>query len=364
MNSDTSRQSDGDFISRRRALALAAGSAGVLLQRMPAVAVGDEPTAKPARRFDVVVVGGGPAGLSAALVLGRACRSVLVCDSGRGRNAPAAGVHGFLSQDGTPPAELRRIGREQLKPYAVEFRTGKATDARKAGSGFEVTLDGSEVIACRKLILATGLVDILPDIMGLRELWGTAVIHCPYCHGWEFRGRPWAFMVPPESVVEVTTLLLGWTKQLTLLTNGPAGLSRDHRAWLGKHAVEVVEDRIDRLEGDGGRLKAVHLEGGRSLGREVLFLRTRLRQSSDLPEKLGCTLLNQGPAAGVMIKTDPTGATEVEGLYVIGDASGVGVPSVASAVAEGSATAGAVNMAMLTEEVPRPVAGGVPGRRE
>ncbi len=349
MNDDTSRKSDGDLMSRRRALALAAGSAGVLLRGVTAGAVEEQPTAKPARRFDVVVIGGGPAGLGAALGLGRACRKVLVCDSNQGRNAPAAGVHGFLTQDGTSPAEFRRIARDQLRPYDVEFRDAKATDARKVAGGFEVTLNGAESVSCRKLILATGMTDVLPEVRGLRELWGRAVIHCPYCHGWEFRGRSWAFLVPPEAAVEVATLLLGWTKQLALLTNGPSRVSPEHRAWLERHAVEVVEGRIGRLEGDAGRLKAVHLDGGRRLEREVLFVRTRLRQASDLPEKLGCTLLDQGQSAG-MIRTEPTGATEVEGLYVVGDASGVGVTSVASAVAEGSTVAGVANMAMLKED--------------
>ncbi len=349
MDHDALRPGDGDLMSRRRALALAAGSAGVLLGGVPAEAEAEGPAAKPARRFDVVVVGGGPAGLAAALVLGRACRKVLVCDSGQGRNAPAAAVHGYLTQDGTPPSEFRRVGREQLKPYDVEVRDGKVADARKVASGFEVALDGGEVVACRKLILATGMADVLPDIQGLRELWGKAAIHCPYCHGWEFRDRPWAFLAPPEATVEVATLLLGWTKQLALLTNGPSEVSAEHRAWLEKHAIEVVEGRIDRLEGAGGRLVAVHLEGGRRLERDVLFVRARLKQASDLPQKLGCTLLDQGMGAG-MVKTEPSGATAVEGLYVVGDASGVGVTSVASAVAEGSGTAGAANMAMLIED--------------
>ena len=273
-----------DSMSRRQALALVAASAGLSLGPGGVQADVDDPP-RPTRRFDVVVVGGGPAGLSAALVLGRACRKVLVCDTDRGRNAPAAGVHGFLSQDGTPPAELRRIGRDQLKPYDVEFRIGKATDARKAGGGFEVTLDGSEVVACRKLILATGMVDVLPEIPGLLELWGRSAIHCPYCHGWEYRGRRWGFLVPPEAAIEVATLVLGWTKRLALFTNGPSKVFPEHRPWLERHGVEVVEGRIDRLEGDGGRLSAVHLDGGRRLERDVLLVRTRLRQASDLPEK-------------------------------------------------------------------------------
>jgi thioredoxin reductase len=288
---------------------------------------------------------------------------VLVCDAGHARNAPAAGVHGFFSQDGTSPGELRRIGRDQLKFYDVEFRAGKVTGARKVEGGFEATLDGSEAVACRKLVLATGMFDVLPEIPGLRELWGKSVIHCPYCHGWEFRSRRWGFLVPPEAAVEGATLLLGWTKQLTLFTNGPSEVSPEHRAWLKEHRVEVVEGRIDRLERDDGQLKAVHLEGGRRLEQDVLFVRTRLRQASDLPEKLGCTLLDQGPMAG-MARTEPSGATDVEGLYVVGDASGVGAPGVASAVAEGSFTAAVLNMAMLTEDARATGLDPRPARRE
>ena len=350
MQGDASKSFDGFSLTRRQALVMAAGSAGVLLGGGIVPAAGDDAAAKPVRRYDVVVVGGGPAGLSAALVLGRACRKVLVCDAGPGRNAPAAGVHGFLSQDGTSPADLRRMSWEQLKRYDVEHQQTKVTDARKTDTGFAVTLDGGEVVACRKLVLGTGMVDVLPEIRGLQELWGKAVIHCPYCHGWEFRGRPWAFLVPPEAAVEVATLLLGWTKRLTLLTNGPAQISADHRAWLAKYAVEIVEQRIDRLEGDGERLKAIHLDGGRSLEREVLFVRGSIRQASELPQKLGCTLLDQGPMAG-MVRTEPTGATQIDGLFVVGDASGIGVPTVTSAVAEGAMVGGVANMAMLKEEV-------------
>ena len=349
MRSEALESAAGSPMTRRQVMAVAAGSAGVLLGGVAVRADADDAAAKPVRRFDVVVVGGGPAGLSAALVLGRACRKVLVCDAGPGRNAPAAGVHGFLSQDGTPPAELRRMSWEQLKRYDVEHQLIKVTDARKVDAGFAVTLEGGEMVTCRKLVLGTGMVDDLPEISGLRELWGKAVIHCPYCHGWEFRGRPWAFLVPPEAAVEVATLLLGWTKQLTLLSHGPARLSAEHRAWLAKYAVEIVEQRIDRIEGDGERLRAIHLDGGKRLEREVLFVRGTIRQASDLPQRLGCTIIDQGPMAG-MVRTEPTGATQVDGLYVVGDASGIGVTTVTSAVAEGATVGGVANMAMLKEE--------------
>lgn len=347
-----------NVITRREAI-VAAASASVLMAAVPAAASeGRMPELKD--RYDVIVVGGGPAGLSAALVLGRACRSVLLCDSDKGRNAPAEGVHGFLGQDGTPPSELRRVGREQLRPYDVTMLDGKVVDARKAEWGFEVVLDGGRAVSCRKLILATSVTDVLPEIPGLSELWGKSVIHCPYCHGWEFRGRRWAFLVPAEAVVDMGTLLSGWTTKLTLLTNGPSEVSADHRAWLEERGVEIVEGRIERLEGDGEKLKAIHVEGGRRLERDVLFVHGRLRQASDLAVRLGCSLVDSGPKAGV-VESDPFGATEVEGLYVAGDASEAGMPSVASAVYEGAVAGAFASRAIFTEDARRPPGG--PARR-
>lgn len=345
----TGEETDPSEVAMTRRQALAAASAGALLGSLPAQAREEGRMAGSDRRYDAVVVGGGPAGLSAALVLGRACRSVLVCDSGAGRNAPAAGVHGFLTRDGTPPAELRRIGREQLRPYGVEFHEGAVVDARKAEGGFEVALGDGRKVSCRKLILATGVKDVLPEVPGLRELWGVGAIHCPYCHGWEHRGRPWAALASAEEAVEVATLLLGWTGQLALLMNGRAGPGAEDRARLGRLKVEVVEGRIERLEGDGGKLRAILLEGGRRLEPDVIFVRTRLRQSSDLAERLGCELIADGPKAG-MVRTDPFGATGVEGLYIAGDASEAGMPSVASSVAEGSAVAAFASKAIFAED--------------
>ena len=299
-------------------------------------------------RFDVVVVGGGPAGLSAALVLGRACLQVMLCDAGPGRNAPAAGVHGFLGQDGTPPADLRRLGLDQLKPYDVTHRTSRVVEARRSAAGFTILLEGGDRVECRKLILATGVEDVLPEIAGLRERWGGGVIHCPYCHGWETRGRPWAFLVPEEAITEIAPMLLGWTRTLTFLTNGAAVDKPEHRDWLARHRIEVIEDPIDRLEGDGQHLDAIQFKGGRRLEVPTLFLGVRNRQRSPLAEGLGCKLVADGRLAG-SIQTDAFGTTGVDGLYVVGDASSAGVPSVASAVAEGALAAAMASRALFNE---------------
>ncbi len=301
------------------------------------------------QRYDVVIVGGGPAGLSAALVLGRACRRVLVVDSGSGRNAPAAAVHGFLSRDGTPPAELRRIGREQLTAYAVTFREGTVTAAKPETNGFSATINGSETVICRKLVLATGVRDELPAIPGLRERWGTGVFACPYCHGWEVRGKPWAFICPPQDAIEKVTLLRGWTQDLTYLTHGPSRLTAEQSAWLDSRKVRVREGAITGLEATGGILSGVVFEGGERMEMAAIFATTKFSQRSDLARQLGCKFVTEGWLAGT-VKTDPSGATEVPGLHVVGDASYAGSPSVAGAVADGSMAAGTINHAMLKED--------------
>lgn len=179
---------------------------------------------------DVLVVGAGPAGLEAALVLARAGRSVVVLDGGPGRNAPSAHAYNVFTRDGTPPAELRRIGREQAERYGARFFSTEATHATADADGVRVSLaDGTEVTA-RRLLLATGVVDELPAIPGLAKAWGETVVHCPYCHGYELRGRPTAVLSRGEMAAEFARTLTGWTDRLTLVTDGPADLTGEQRA--------------------------------------------------------------------------------------------------------------------------------------
>lgn len=180
-------------MDRREMMFAAAATAGMSL--LPQISVAQEASEEGAQfDYDVIVVGGGPAGLSAALVLGRCCRKVLVCDAGEHRNRTSPSVHGFFSRDGISPAELLEIGRDQLKPDDVDFHHGRIVDARQLDKGFRVRADSRKTFTASKLILATGVKDDLPHIDGLSDLWGTGVYHCPYCHGWEVRGKPWAYM--------------------------------------------------------------------------------------------------------------------------------------------------------------------------
>jgi thioredoxin reductase len=269
--------------------------------------------------FDVVIVGGGPAGLSAALMLGRALKKVLLCDSGPPRNAAAEHVHGFLTRDGTPPGELRRIGREQLRPYAVDVRGVRVQRIEPRASGFEVTLDGDEKVRTRRVLLATGLVDVLPDLPGYRELWGRSIFQCPYCHGWEVRGRPWGVLATSPMLLDHAIFLTGWSPDMVAFTDGRFDVPSELRHRLDRAGVRLEERRIRRLipgsdEGANGvHLRAVELEDGTRVAREVLFAAPPQRQV-ELVQRLGLALDEQG-----FVLVNEHRETSVPGIHAAGD---------------------------------------------
>jgi thioredoxin reductase len=285
--------------------------------------------------YDAIIVGGGPAGLAAALTLGRSRRRALLVDAGEGRNAPAAAVHNALGHDGTPPEELRRIGREQLARYpTVEVRNGAVTDARALpGGGFRLELDswdgreaedgehedgrdrkdGGDRVAARRLLLATGLRDRLPEIDGLAALWGRSAFHCPYCHGFEVSGRRLAVLGAGLPRVRMALQLTRFTDELVLCANGEA-LDRDLAELLAANGVPVRGEPVARFEGDGGQLRRIVLAGGPALDRDAVFIPTELGQRSDLAARLGCRLLPDG-----CVEVDEGARTSVPGVYAAGD---------------------------------------------
>ena len=292
--------------------------------------------------FDAVIIGGGSAGLSAALVLGRATRRVLLVSCGPPRNQPAHAAHNFFTRDGTPPEELLRIGREQLRPYRVEVRDECATDIRRHDGGFGVQLASGEVLT-RGIVLATGVRDRLPEIPGIEELWGVGVFHCPYCHGWEVAGQPLAILARGEQALHLARLIRGWTEDLILFSDGPLGLDRDEVERIERNGIVLREEPVARLIGTAG-LEAVELANGETIPRRGLFVAPEQELRSDLAVRIGCALTAQG-----RIEADPAGRTNVPRVFVAGDA-GPGQQSVVSAAGTGMLAGAGLNLDLAVED--------------
>ncbi len=293
--------------------------------------------------YDAIIVGGGPAGLSAALVLGRCGRRVLVCDSGRYRNECSHAMHGYLTRDGLPPGELLRIAREELVPYGVEYRKTVVTSAGKEGSAFHVVLEGGEKVSARKLLLATGVMDRLPEIEGIQKFYGRSIHHCPYCDGWEWRDKPVAVYGTGQHGYALALSMLTWTCDIVLVTGGDAGLDSEQQLELEAFGIGVREERIARLEGRDGKLEKIVLAGGETLSRSALFFSSGQEQHCELAESLGCVFNDKGT-----VDTTEKERTNVPGLFVAGDASR-DVQFVIVAAAEGAKAAVAINEELQQE---------------
>jgi thioredoxin reductase len=301
--------------------------------------------------FDAIVVGAGPAGLSAALVLGRCRRRVLVLDDGKPRNSASHAMHGFLSRDGTAPSDFLSISREQLLSYpSVTILKLRAVDASRDGTGFFVHTSDGPSFRARKLLLATGVVDHLPSQPGFQELYGLAVFVCPYCDGWELRDQPLAVYGKGDDkgaglALEMTL----WSSNIVLCTDGPSELSTQGLRRLAEHGISVREEKIICLQGDGqiphNAPFDVVFEFGPTLRRTGLFFNTGRHQASDLAARLGCDTFE---AKGCTV--DSKQMTHVPGLYVAGDASR-DVLQVIVAAAEGAQAAIAINTALLDQDL-------------
>jgi thioredoxin reductase len=289
--------------------------------------------------YDVVIVGGGPAGLSAALVLGRSRRRVLVCDSGTPRNAVSSALHGYLTRDGIAPLELLRLGREELRAYGVELREATVTGVTRQGDGFDVTLDPHGAVGAQSLLLATGIRDELPDVPGLDQCYGISVHHCPYCDGWEHRDKRLAVIGHGPAAAGLALSLKTWTDHVVVCSNGPSRLTNAQRDQLRMNDIALREEAITHVLHDHGRVRALGFAGG-TVPCEAVFFSGRQAQQCDLPRRLGCEFTRKGT-----VKTDHLGETCVPGVYVVGDASR-DVQFVIVAAAEGAKAGVAINKAL------------------
>jgi thioredoxin reductase len=260
--------------------------------------------------YDVLIVGGGPAGLSAALVLGRARRRVAVVDAGEPRNARATAMHGFLSRDGMPPGELLAVGRLEVAGYGVEVVDDRVVQVRP---GFEVRLAGGPVLRARRLLVTTGLRDELPDIPGLAELWGTDVVVCPYCHGYEVRDRPLGVLAGGAQAVDKATLIRGWSADTVLFTNGYLPTAAE-RTRLEARGIPLETEKVTRVVVKHDRLAGIELADGRLVPRTALFVSPRFVPVDGLLRALGCELTEQN-----VVRVDGNGRTSVSGVWAAGN---------------------------------------------
>jgi thioredoxin reductase len=295
--------------------------------------------------YDVIIIGGGPCGLSAALALGRCRRRTLVIDSGSFRNAPAEKMYGFLSRDATPPTEFLAEGRRQLEMYpTIEYIHETVVSAMESAGVFSASLADGRCFESRKLLLATGVIDQIPPIEGIGPLWGHTVHVCPYCNGWELRDQPLAVLGPGDAAADLALEMLIWSSDVVLILEDSETLSPEKLHLLEAWGVPIRKQAIARLEGEGGRLRRIAFDDGSKLDRAGLYLSAPQTQRSGLPEQLGCDLTEEGQVAC----SSDFQSTNLRGLYVAGNAS-AGLELVVLAAAEGTKAAFAINEELLDD---------------
>ncbi|MCX5435123.1 NAD(P)/FAD-dependent oxidoreductase [Streptomyces sp. NPDC058321] len=304
------------------------------------------------QRYDVVVIGGGAAGLSGALTLGRARRSVLVIDAGEPRNAPADGVHNYLGREGTPPGELVAAGRGEVRRYGGEIVAGRVTTAERDGDGFRVVLDDGGEVRASRLLVTTGLVDELPEVPGLAALWGSDVLHCPYCHGWEVRDQAVGVLGTGPAAVHQALMWRQWTKSVTLFLHTAPEPGDEEYEQLAARGISVVDGTVSALESENGRLAGVRLERGTLVPVQAMVVAPRFTARAGFLGALGLEATAQemnGMVIGTRIPADPTGRTAVPGVWAAGNVTELTEQVIGSAAA-GLRAAAAINADLTAAE--------------
>lgn len=296
------------------------------------------------KNFDVIVIGGSYAGLSAGMALGRSLRNVLIIDSGKPCNRQTPHSHNFITHDGNTPKQISSLARKDVEKYTtVQFHEGITTQVLKNNNGFEVETSSNERFYAKKIILASGVKDVMPNIPGFEECWGISVLHCPYCHGYEVRNEVTGILSNGDMAYEFSKLIFNMTKSLTLFTNGKSTLTQEQIEKLKQNNINLNEEEVERIEHDNGSIQKIIFKNGNSAALKVLYAKIPFEQNINTTETLGCELTEQG-----FIKADAMQRTSVPGVFACGDNVTM-MRSVANAVAQGN-FAGAVVNKELSEE--------------
>lgn len=297
------------------------------------------------RKFDVIIVGGSYAGLSAAMALGRSLRKVLVIDAGKPCNRQTPHSHNFLTQDGKTPSEIASVAKEQVEKYdTVSFLSDYAIQGRKTDHGFEIITEKGEVLEGKKLIFATGVKDLMPPIPGFADCWGISVIHCPYCHGYEVRDQKTGVFASGEFAFEYAKMITNWTKNLTLFTQGESTLTKEQADKLMGKGVKIVETKLVEIDHTDGRLRELLLEDGSRIALAAVYAKTDFIQNSDIPSNLGCVINSNG-----FLDVDMMQKTSVPGVFACGDSTQM-FRTVSYAVSAGTMAGAACNKELIDEE--------------
>jgi len=297
------------------------------------------------KNFDVIIIGGSYAGLSSAMALGRALRNVLIIDSGLPCNRQTPHSHNFITQDGTKPSEIAKKAKAQVLKYdTVKFLNDLAISGNKTENGFTIATQLGPVFTAKKLIFATGVKDIMPDIKGFAECWGISVIHCPYCHGYEVKHENTGILANGNFALHYAQLIRNWTKELTIFTNGKSTLTQEQTEKVRKHNIPIIEKEIAHIKHEKGNVQQIVFKDNSTFNLIAIYSRPDFEQHCKIPELLGCELTEQG-----LLKVDMFQKTTVTNVFACGDNASP-LRSVANAVATGNLVGAMTNNIMTEEE--------------
>ncbi|MDW7691770.1 NAD(P)/FAD-dependent oxidoreductase [Flammeovirgaceae bacterium SG7u.111] len=296
------------------------------------------------KEFEVIIIGGSYAGLSAALTLGRSLRKTLIIDAGKPCNRQTPHSHNFLTQDGSTPKEISEIAKSQVSEYdTIKFYDGLAVGGKKIKEGFEISTSSRDVFTAKKLVFSAGVKDLMPDIKGFSECWGISVVHCPYCHGYEIRSKKTAIIANGERAFHLASLVNNLTEEITILTSGTKDFEENQLESLKQHNIQIIEKEILAVEHKNGQLEKIVFKDGSTKIFECAYTSIPFEQNSNIPTELGCKLTKHGH-----IEVDFMQKTTVEGIFACGDNSSM-MRSVSLAVSSGT-IAGAMINNELTQE--------------